>query len=156
MEIHRLESTTDDVMTVTGTVAREDVPVLRDALLAGVENTSTDLLVDTRIVTVFDEAALAAFVTARSRARFLRRRIVVLDADHGAVSVALRSSGLLARIPVHPDADSARSVLADRRASRARLHLIHGQATGPVPEPDAEAPDVRGHRESIAVPASIG
>src|SRR5205814_2299943 len=76
-------------------------------------------LLDARQVSAFDDAALPALTAGRSRAKYLRRRLVVLDGDGGAVSASLRRSGLRFRFPVYTDASAAQEGLAAERADLA-------------------------------------
>ena len=113
-----------DVVTLSGDVGAADLATLRTALVAAVDGVRPggDLLVDAHGVTAFDDAALPAFVTARSRAKRNRMSIAALAEDGSALEAALRRSGHLSRITVHPDAAAARELLGRRRElARARL-----------------------------------
>lgn len=132
MQILRTEPTSDDVITLSGDIRPSDVASLRHALVDAVDGTSTDLLIDARTVTAFDERGLTALTAARTRAKFRRRGIVVLDAEGGPVEAALRRSGHLLRLPVYPDLTTARSALASRRSVRARLSLVRAEHAAAV------------------------
>jgi hypothetical protein len=124
MQILRTGPPDDDIIALSADIGPADVATLRLALVDAVDVTSTDLLVDAREVTAFDAACLPALTAARSRAKFLRRSIVVLDTEGGPVEAELRRSGHLTRLSVHPDPIAARTALAARRAVRARLNLV--------------------------------
>jgi anti-anti-sigma regulatory factor len=122
MELRRDDNQTEHVLTASGTVGAAEVPELRTRLLEAIDG-DDDLLLDARQVSAFDDAALPALTAARSRAKHLRRRLVVLDAPSGAVNASLRRSGLLFRFPVYPDASAARDGLAADRADLAARGL---------------------------------
>jgi anti-anti-sigma regulatory factor len=133
MELHRNDNQTEHVLTASGTIGVADLPELRTRLLEaiGQRELDFDLLLDARQVSAFDDAALPALTAGRSRAKYLRRHLVVLDSDGGAVSNSLRRSGLRFRFPVYADADAAREgLVADRTALAAHSF---GRAT--VSEP---------------------
>jgi anti-anti-sigma regulatory factor len=123
MELHRNDNQTEHVLTATGTIGVSDLPQLRTRLLEAMDGGDFDLLLDARQVSAFDDAALPALTAGRSRAKHLRRRLVVLDAPSGAVNASLRRSGLLFRFPVYPDASAARDGLAADRADLAARGL---------------------------------
>jgi anti-anti-sigma regulatory factor len=122
MELRRNDNQTEHVLTASGTIGAAELPELRTRLLEAIDG-DDDLLLDARQVSAFDDAALPALTAARSRAKHLRRRLVVLDAPSGAVNASLRRSGLLFRFPVYPDASAARDGLAADRADLAARGL---------------------------------
>jgi anti-anti-sigma regulatory factor len=119
MELHRNDNQTEHVLTASGTIRVAELPELRTRLLEAIDGGEFDLLLDARQVSAFDDGALPALTAGRSRAKYLRRRIVVLDGEGGAVSASLRRSGLRFRFPVYADASAAREGLAAQRAERA-------------------------------------
>jgi anti-anti-sigma regulatory factor len=119
MELHRNDNQTEHVLTASGTIGVADLPELRTRLLEAIDDGDFDLLMDARQVSAFDDAALPALTAARSRAKYRRRRLVVLDGEGGAVSASLRRSGLRFRFPVYPDASAAWEGLAAQRADLA-------------------------------------
>jgi anti-anti-sigma regulatory factor len=127
MELHRNDNQTEHVLTATGTIGVSDLPQLRTRLLEAMDGGDVDLLLDARQVSAFDDAALPALTAGRSRAKYVRRHLVVLDGDGGAVTASLRRSGLLFRFPVYPDASAAREGLAAQRADLA-AHNLGGTA----------------------------
>jgi anti-anti-sigma regulatory factor len=131
MELHRNDNQTERVLTATGTIGAAELPELRTRLLEALDGSDADLLLDARQVSAFDDAALPALTAARSRAKHLRRHLVVLEAPGGAVNASLRRSGLLFRFPVYADASTARDGLAAQRADLAARGL--GRATTPQP-----------------------
>jgi anti-anti-sigma regulatory factor len=122
MELRRNDNQTEHVLTATGTIGAAELPELRTRLLQAIDG-DDDLLLDARQVSAFDDAALPALTAGRSRAKHLRRRLVVLDGDGGAVTASLRRSGLLFRFPVYPDASAAWEGLAAQRADLAAHSL---------------------------------
>ncbi len=126
MELTLTTTPTHTVVTAAGRFTDAETVELRRRLVDAVGRSTGDVVVDVRAVTSFDDGCLAAFTGARSRAKFLRRRLAVVDADGGAVSLALRRSGLHARIGSYPDVDAARAGLVEGRAARARLTLHLG------------------------------
>lgn len=125
MEITETDPT-HGVITLSGSVDQDDGLRLRRALMAALDGAGVDLLVDAREVTSFDDTALGALTAARTRAKWHRRGLVVLDAQGGPVETTLRRSGHLQRIPVYPDVSTARAALAQQHSVRARLTLIAG------------------------------
>ena len=125
----------DDLLTLTGDVVPADLPALTAALLAAVEGISagSDLLVDAHGVTAFDDAALPAVVAARSRAKWNRMSVAALCDGGSPLEAALRRSGHLGRIGVHPDAATARRTLAGRRAARAGRLVASGGPADAAP-----------------------
>jgi anti-anti-sigma regulatory factor len=119
MELHRNDNQTEHVLTASGTIGVTELPELRTRLLEAIDGGDFDLLLDARQVSAFDDAALPALTAGRSRAKYLRRRIVVLDGEGGAVSASLRRSGLRFRFPVYADASAAQKGLAAERADLA-------------------------------------
>src|SRR3954471_7947792 len=121
MELHRNDTQTEHILTASGTIGMAELPELRTRLLEaiGAGGLDFDLLLDARQVSVFDDAALPALTAGRSRAKHLRRRLLVLDGEGGAVSASLRRTGLLFRFPVYADASAAREGLAAERAAAA-------------------------------------
>jgi len=121
MELHRNDNQTEHVLTASGTIGVAELPELRTRLLEAIghDGLDFDLLLDARQVSAFDDAALPALTAGRSRAKYLRRHLVVLDDEGGPVSASLRRSGLRFRFPVYPDASAAHDGLAAERAHRA-------------------------------------
>jgi anti-anti-sigma regulatory factor len=121
MELHRNDNQTEHVLTASGTIGVAELPELRTRLLEAIGRGGLDfdLLLDARQVSAFDDAALPALTAARSRAKYVRRHLVVLDGEGGAVSASLRRSGLRFRFPVYPDASAAQEGLAAERDHRA-------------------------------------
>ena len=129
MDITPLDPSTD-VVTLSGDVGPADLDPLRQALVAAVDlvRPGGDLLVDAHGVTAFDDDALPAFVAARSRAKWNRMSVACLCDEGSAMERALRRSGHLPRITVHPDSDTARGVLGRRRQlARGRLRTVPAQ-----------------------------
>jgi len=95
-----------------------------------------DLLVD-RII-MFDDAALAALVSGRSRAKAGQHRIVVLDASDGVLA-RLTRTGMVYRLPVYPDAAAAEQALSTDRAAAALRSGAFGdhREADPAPAPPA-------------------
>jgi anti-anti-sigma regulatory factor len=137
MELHRNDNQTEHVLTASGTIGVAELPELRTRLLEAIGSGGLDfdLLLDARQVSAFDDAALPALTAGRSRAKHLRRHLVVLDGEEGAVSASLRRSGLLFRFPVYADASAAREGLAAQRADLA----AHAFGRPAVPEPPQPA-----------------
>ena len=117
MQLHRNDNPTEHVLTAHGVIGAAELAELRAGLVEGFDGGESDLLLDAREVTAFDDAALPALTAARSRAKFIRRHLVVLDRDDGALSASLRRSGLLFRFPVYADAAAAHEGLAAGRAA---------------------------------------
>jgi anti-anti-sigma regulatory factor len=121
MKLHRNDNQTEHVLTASGTIGAEQLPELRTRLLEAIGRggLAFDLLLDARQVSAFDDAALPALTAARSRAKYVGRRIVVVDGDGGAVSASLRRSGLRFRFPVYADVSAAQDGLSSERADLA-------------------------------------
>jgi anti-anti-sigma regulatory factor len=119
MELHRNDNQAEHVLAASGTIGAAEVPELRTRLLEALDGGDFDLLLDARQVSAFDDAALPALTAGRSRAKHVRRHLVVLDGDGGAVAASLRRSGLRFRFPVYPDASAAHQGLAAQRADLA-------------------------------------
>jgi anti-anti-sigma regulatory factor len=131
MELHRNDNQSEHVLTASGTIGTAELPELRSRLLEAIDDGDVDLLLDARQVSAFDDAALPALTAGRSRAKYRRRHLVVLDGDGGAVSASLRRSGLRFRFPVYPDASAAHQGLAAQRADLA----AHSFGRAAVSEP---------------------
>jgi len=123
MELHRNDNQTEHVLTVSGSIGAAELPELRTRLLEAIDGGDFDVLLDAREVSAFDDAALPALTAGRSRAKYRRRRLVVLDGEGGAVSASLRRSGLRFRFPVYADASAAHGGLAADRAALAAHSL---------------------------------
>lgn len=126
----------DHVVVIEGDVAAGDgaalTSAINDALASGEPQPSapdstsrggSDVILDARQAHSFDARALPALVVSRSRAKWLRHRIVVVD--DGALKAALRSSGLHAQFPVFAAPEQARQGLATLRQVRG-LAAING------------------------------
>jgi anti-anti-sigma regulatory factor len=122
MKIEQLDHESLSVLTITGSIGSAETAELRSRLLAAVSG-GRDVVLDTLGVSTFDDEALDALIVARSRAKYLRHRIVVVDAQVGAVCAALRRSGLYYRFPVHPDVAAAVRGLAEERAARGKQNF---------------------------------
>jgi anti-anti-sigma regulatory factor len=142
MELHRNDTQTEHVLTASGAIGAAQLPELRARLLEAIDGGDFDLLLDARQVSAFDDAALPALTAGRSRAKYVRRHLVVLDGEGGAVSASLRRSGLRFRFPVHADASAAHEGLATGRADLA-AHSF-GRAT--IPEPPQPLSDTMDER----------
>lgn len=79
-----------------------------------------DLLVDAVSVTSFDDAAMAALSSARTRARYLGAQVVVIDQVTGALSLSLRRTGLAFRFPRFESLEAATAHLEQARTTRSR------------------------------------
>jgi anti-anti-sigma regulatory factor len=140
MQITTLDIPRELVLAVSGRVGPAQMPELRTRLVDAIDRTDGDVLIDTHHVTAFDDTALVALTAARKRAKFLRHRIAILDAEDSPVALSLRRTGMHIRLPVYPDAATAAHHLAADRAARARLtlhqHALAGQEylPGGVPE----------------------
>jgi anti-anti-sigma regulatory factor len=131
MKLHRNDNQTEHVLTASGTIGAAELPELRTRLLEAIDDADVDLLLDARQVSAFDDAALPALTAGRSRAKYRRRHLVVLDDEGGALSASLRRSGLRFRFPVYPDASAAHQGLAQQRADLA----AHSFGRAAVSEP---------------------
>jgi anti-anti-sigma regulatory factor len=110
----------EHLFEMSGEVTAADIPALEARLAEALSSEDRDLLIDARRVTTFDDAALVAFTTARSNAKFHHHRIVALDRQGGALTASLRRTGLIFRFPVFPDADKATAALSADRAALAK------------------------------------
>ncbi|WP_432548310.1 hypothetical protein [Kineococcus sp. SYSU DK004] len=122
---------------MSGAVGAADAAALRvrllDAVGGGPGDPGGDVLLDARRVTSFDDLALVAFVAARSRAKHLRHRLVVVDGDDGAAARSLRRTGQVFRTAVYPDTASAlRGIAGDRAAVAAHNPLRDRAGDGAV------------------------
>jgi len=136
MELHRNDNPTEHVLTASGTIGVAELPQLRTRLLEAIGRggLAFDLLLDARQVTAFDDGALPALTAGRSRAKYVRRHLVVLDGEGGALSASLRRSGLRFRFPVYADASAAHEGLAAQRADLA-AHDFGRLAASQPPHP---------------------
>jgi hypothetical protein len=116
-----LPDATTAAITLRGEVGHTDLLTLRQALLAAVDRTApqTELLVDARGVTSFDDCGISAFSAAWSRTEWSLRLITVLADEGSPIEVALRRLGHLRRITVHPDAPAAHEAIKRPRTSSA-------------------------------------
>lgn len=121
MQLSSSVQETRSTVTVTGAVEAVDVPQLRERLIHEVDRDRGDVLLDMRGATAVDDLLMSALTVARSRAKWLRHRVVVLDDADGPTAVSLRVHGMQFRIPVYADADCATAGLAADRAARERL-----------------------------------
>jgi anti-anti-sigma regulatory factor len=113
------------VVTVSGAVAAADTDTLAARLIAAVDDGGDhDLLLDMRQVTSFDDAATGALTRARSRSKYLRHRLVVLDEDGGAITRSLHRSGHALRFPVYRDVGTATAALVADREARAHRYTM--------------------------------
>ncbi len=114
-------------LAVTGAVGPAQVKDLQASILeAVVAGSDSDLVLDMRAVTTFDDTALHALTVGRSRAKFLGHKIVVLDETRGAVTTSLRRSGLIFRFPVYADGPAANAGLAQARAALEKRTVREG------------------------------
>ena len=138
MQLHRNDNETEHVLTASGVIGAAELPELRDRLVEAFAGGETDVLLDAHEVSAFDDAALPALTAARSRAKFIRRHLVVLDGEDGAVRASLRRSGLLFRFPVYADAAAAHEGLAADRAELDARGLGRAAVSqAPLPQPGA-------------------
>ena len=79
-----------------------------------------DLLVDARAVNSFEDGAMAALSSARTRARHLGASVVVVDAADGALGLSLRRTGLAFRFPRYDSVEEALASLQQARQVRSR------------------------------------
>jgi anti-anti-sigma regulatory factor len=107
------------VVALSGAIAAGDVAALRLALVAAVDAIDTDLILDARAVTAFDEACLPALVAARSRAKWRRRFVAVIGTLGDPIEIVLRRTAPRSAFPVVADLAVARGALAEFRAGRA-------------------------------------
>jgi hypothetical protein len=129
MQLDRNDNETEHVLTAQGAIGVTDLAELRAGLVEAFDGGETDVLLDAHEVSAFDDGALPALTAARSRAKFIRRHLVVLDRDDGAVSASLRRSGLRFRFPVYPDAAAAHEGLVEDRAALDARGLDWGSAS---------------------------
>jgi anti-anti-sigma regulatory factor len=123
MRISRSRSGDLCVLTVSGVVADTETAELRTQLLDALETAGGDVVMDAGQLETIDDDALVALTAARSRAKFLRHRVVVVDRPGGALTAALRRSGLRARFPVFADVAAADEGLEADKSARRRLTL---------------------------------
>jgi hypothetical protein len=136
LSVHDHES----LFTVTGSVDTVDVPRLRGHILEALDEDG-DVLLDMRRAGPVSDHLMAALTAARSRAKHLRHRVVVVDDDDGPTAGSLRRHGMQFRIPIYRlPADATAGLRADR-AARARLTL--GGSAAPPDAPDDPADDER-------------
>jgi anti-anti-sigma regulatory factor len=124
MNITRTDHDPDITLTVVGGIVDTAVDDLRRELLDVLAGPGRDVVLDVRQVDAFDEEGLTALTTARSRAKFARRRIVFVDHEDGVVTAALRRSGLNARFAIYLDEESAADGLSADRTTLARKFLL--------------------------------
>lgn len=142
MRASRSDTATQTLLALSGEVGGSDVDRLRHLLVDALDDGERDLLVDAHAVTAFDDAALAALVSGRSRAKARRHRMVVLDGFDGALARSLSRTGLNNRMPVYADASAAeRGLSADRAAVALRSGAFGGPREG---GPALAPPDTRG------------
>ncbi len=150
MQLHRNDNETEHVLTASGVIGAAELPELRDRLVEAFAGGETDVLLDAHEVSAFDDAALPALTAARSRAKFIRRHLVVLDGEDGAVRASLRRSGLRFRFPVYADAAAAHEGLAADRAeldARGLGRAAASQGRPGRPRPVASSA-LRGHGQA--------
>lgn len=97
-------------LVVEGAISGADVAGLRSSIIAALGD-GHDIVLDVRGVTSFDDAATPALTAARSRAKHLKHRIVVLDGEDGPTTRSLRRSGHIFRFPVFTDGSAALAAL---------------------------------------------
>ena len=131
MTIKRKRAQDHRVLVVSGEVGADDVQELRTALEQAADE-GGDVLLDAHGVTRFDEAARAALVSGRSRAKFHGNRLMVLDAPDGRVRAGLLSWGLQTRILTFDDAEQAVSQGSARSEGRRGGADEDHQKQGPV------------------------
>jgi anti-anti-sigma regulatory factor len=126
MQLSSSDHGTESVLTVSGDVKAADVPELRIRILDLLNRNVGDVLLDMRRAARLDDLLITALTASRSRAKFLRHRLVVVagDEDEDEIFHTLRRLGLLLRIPVFADLDRATVGLAADRAARDRLTLV--------------------------------
>ncbi|WP_158221185.1 hypothetical protein [Kineosporia sp. R_H_3] len=155
MNITPLDTSPDALFTMTGGVGADEVPALRRALVSAVERMPSPVIVDARGVTAFPDVAMEALVSARSRAKFLRKVLVVVDGDAdgaagGVVHAALVRTGVVFRIPVFADEETARAVLAAEVSRREHLSLAAPRAEADGHHESAELNLANPHRQVVA------
>lgn len=154
MNITPLDTSPDALFTMTGAVGADEVPALRRALVSAVERMPSPVLLDARGVTAFPDVAMEALVSARSRAKFLRKVLVVVDGepggDGGIVHAALVRTGVVFRIPVFADDETARAVLAAEVSRREHLSLAAPRAEADGHHESAELNLANPHRRVVA------
>jgi anti-anti-sigma factor len=111
------------VVSVFGTIDDDDADELRTQLLDALENSDGDVVMDAGQVDAIGDPGLVALTAARSRAKFLRHRVVLVDGPDGAVTAALRRTGLRYRFPVYADLAAAGEGLEADKEARRRLTL---------------------------------
>jgi anti-anti-sigma factor len=111
------------VLTVSGAIDDNETAALRTELLDVLETGGGDVVMDAGEVLSLSDAALGALTAARSRAKYLRHRVVLVDRPDGVVTAALCRTGLRLRFPVYADLASADEGLEADRAARRRLTL---------------------------------
>lgn len=126
---------TESVLAVTGPVEAVDVPLLNDRILATLDQNQGDVLLDMRQADPVSDVLMTALNGARSRAKLLRHRIVVVDTLDGATARSLRSHGMHFRIPIYLDLPTASAGLHADRTARTRLPLGDRVQPAEAPEP---------------------
>jgi hypothetical protein len=134
----------ESVLAVIGPVDAVDVPLLNDHIMARLDQNQGDLLLDMRQAGPVTDVLMTALDAARTRAKHLRHRVVVVDTHDGATAKALRRRGMHFRIPVYLDLPAASAGLEADRTARTRRavggRVQPADAPGPTHEADP-APD---------------
>lgn len=125
----------ESVLAVTGPVDAVDVPLLNDRILATLDQNQGDVLLDMREADPVSDVLMRALTGARSRAKHLRHRIVVVDTLDGATARSLRRHGMHFRIPIYLDLPAASAGLHADRTARTRLTLGGRAQPAEAPEP---------------------
>ena len=130
MRTQRDDTPDEDVLTVSGVVRPQDAGRLAAETLDAVNahDDRRDVLLDAHGMTEFSPGASWALVRARSRAKWLRRRLVVLDSDDGVLARHIRSHGHQKQLPVYADAAAARAGLLEAREALASRAGAFGRA----------------------------
>ncbi len=136
-DLHRDDNQTERVLTATGDIGGMELTELRTRVLQAFDGGEFDLLLDARQVTSFDDAALPALTAGRSRAKYLRRRLAVLEHESvPACAAAACASG--SRSTPTPPRPTRASPWSEPTASAA--------ISAPVPRPRRPATVRAGQR----------
>lgn len=137
------------LLTVSGSVDIVDVPRLRDRIQSVLEEHRGDVLLDMRQALPVSDQLMSALTSARTLAKHLGRRLVVIDDIEGVTAGDLRRHGMHFRIPIYQDpADATAGLRADRDA-RERLQVF-GRTVLPD-TPPADTPPASGGTAAVLV-----